>query len=250
MKTVVFAGPTVNCSDASRVLDAIYLPPAKQGDVRRLVSEGVDAIGIIDGQFHSVRSVWHKEILWALSEGIPVFGSASIGALRAAELHVFGMIGIGRIFEMFRDGLLEDDDEVAVIHAPAEQGYIPMSEAMVNIRATLAAAVHCNVLSKESAKALETSAKDLYFPYRNYRNLLEISQLECSELDRLGEWLPTGQIDQKRADANEMLETMRNKLSTGKFAPEVRYYFEHCRIFQRSSSKSPDDGQRTGKNHH
>ena len=40
-----------------------------------------------------------------MSEGVPVFGAASMGALRAAELHEFGMRGIGRIFEAFRDGV-------------------------------------------------------------------------------------------------------------------------------------------------
>ena len=48
-----------------------------------------------------------------------------MGALRAAELHVFGMVGVGRVFELFRDGLLEDDDEVAVAHGPADSGYQP-----------------------------------------------------------------------------------------------------------------------------
>ena len=42
------------------------------------------------GAFASVPAVRHKEILWALSEGIPVIGAASIGALRAAELTAFG----------------------------------------------------------------------------------------------------------------------------------------------------------------
>ena len=56
-------------------------------------------IGIIDGYFEIVPTVWHKEILWAMAQGIHVFGAASIGALRAAELDAFGMRGIGRIYE-------------------------------------------------------------------------------------------------------------------------------------------------------
>jgi hypothetical protein len=39
-----------------------------------------------------------------------------MGALRAAELHTFGMVGVGRVFEGYRDGVYEDDDEVAVVH--------------------------------------------------------------------------------------------------------------------------------------
>ena len=41
-----------------------------------------------------------------MAQGIHVFGAASIGALRAAELDAFGMRGIGRIYEDFRDGVL------------------------------------------------------------------------------------------------------------------------------------------------
>ena len=72
-----------------------------------------------------------------------------MGALRAAELHSFGMRGVGRIFEAFRDGALEDDDEVAVLHGPAEIGYLAASEPMVNIRETLARADSEGVLAPE-----------------------------------------------------------------------------------------------------
>ncbi|MBV5331336.1 tfuA protein, partial [bacterium] len=77
--------------------------------------------------------------------------ASSMGALRAAELHVFGMVGIGRVFADYRDLIHEDDDEVAVIHGPAELGYPALSEAMVNIRATIAQAVVERVLTTEEA---------------------------------------------------------------------------------------------------
>ena len=56
------------------------------------------------------------------------------------------MRGIGPIFEAYRDGVLEDDDEVAVVHGPQETGYRAGSDAMVNIRATLKKALHVGVL--------------------------------------------------------------------------------------------------------
>ena len=95
-------------------------------------------------------TVRHKEILWAMSRGIHVFGSASIGALRAAELAAFGMEGVGTIFELYRDGVLEDDDEVAIAHGPAEVGFVAGSEAMVNIRQTLQRAERDGVISAEA----------------------------------------------------------------------------------------------------
>ena len=77
----VFTGPTISQAEASRELEAVYLPPAAEGDVYRVTLKRPQAIGIIDGYFQSIPTVRHKEILWAMSRGIHVFGSASIGAL-------------------------------------------------------------------------------------------------------------------------------------------------------------------------
>jgi hypothetical protein len=107
MTAHVFIGPTLAAEEARAIWpDAVYMPPVRQGDVYRVVTRlRPDAIGIVDGYFAHVPSVWHKEILYALAEGIPVYGSASMGALRAAELAQFGMVGVGAIFEAYRTGL-------------------------------------------------------------------------------------------------------------------------------------------------
>ncbi|HLE83613.1 MAG TPA: TfuA domain-containing protein, partial [Thermoanaerobaculia bacterium] len=140
MKAFIFCGPTLTSGEGAAELDAVFLPPAAQGDVYRATLERPWGIGIVDGYFERLPAIWHKEILWALSRGVHVFGSASMGALRAAELAAFGMEGVGAVFEAFRDGELEDDDEVAVLHGPAESDYRGVTDAMVDIRATLAAA--------------------------------------------------------------------------------------------------------------
>ena len=95
----IFTGPTLSPKEAKSHLDAVYLPPVKLGDIYRIVELFKPiAIGIIDGYFNQVPAVWHKEILWAISRGIQVFGAASMGALRAAELDTLGMIGCGEIY--------------------------------------------------------------------------------------------------------------------------------------------------------
>ena len=130
MRAVIFAGPSLPPN--ARLawgLDIDWRPPVRQGDLYRAALGRPAVIGVIDGYFEVTPTVWHKEILWAMTQGIHVFGAASIGALRAAELDVFGMKGIGRIYEDFRDGVLEDDDEVAVLHGPDELGYPPLTEA-------------------------------------------------------------------------------------------------------------------------
>ena len=89
MSTIhVFLGPSLSWDEAREILpDATFLPPAKAGDVYLAVKRGATVIAIIDGVFEQVPSVWHKEVLYALSLGVHVFGASSMGALRAAELH-------------------------------------------------------------------------------------------------------------------------------------------------------------------
>lgn len=172
MKTVIFLGPTLPVSVARQVLDATFLPPVEQGDVLRALKHRPDAIGIIDGYFQRVPAVWHKEILTAIAEGVHVAGAASMGALRAAELADFGMVGIGGIFAKFHSGEYTDDDEVAVAHASAEQGYRALSEAMVNIREYCETAVQAGIIGAAEAQRVVEVAKALHFTQRHWETVL------------------------------------------------------------------------------
>src|SRR5581483_10446917 len=159
MRVYVFLGPSLPVQQARRYLDATYLPPVQQGDVLRLLAERPDVIRIVDGYFDTVPSVWHKEILVALSSGVHVFGAASMGALRAAELHRYGMVGVGEVFEWYRSGRLEDDDEVAIAHEPAEAGFRQASVAMVDVRDACRAAVAAGVISAALAERVTAIAR-------------------------------------------------------------------------------------------
>ena len=245
MKACIFAGPTLPPQDEARAQAAVWLPPAKHGDVYRTVTLlRPSAIGIVDGYFQWVPSVWHKEILWAMQQGVHVFGAASMGALRAAELAPFGMRGVGRIFEAYRHGVLspyadepfEDDDEVAVVHGPAESGYLAVSEAMVNIRCTLAKAERAGVITRETRSRIATIAKGLYFPERNYESALESARaqgVDAAQLGALEAWFPAGRVNQKREDALVMLETMRDFLARDPAPAVARFSFEHTTLWER-----------------
>ncbi|HYG87995.1 MAG TPA: TfuA-like protein [Azospirillum sp.] len=237
MTVYVFLGPTMAREDAAEILDAVFLPPVAQGDVIRIAEHKPTAIAIVDGYFECVPAVWHKEILFAIRRGITVFGASSMGALRAAELHPFGMIGVGSIFEAYRDGRLEDDDEVAVVHGPAELGYTMLSEAMVNIRRTLADAEAEGVLSPATTRALEGIAKELPYRERGYGRMLRLAcemGMDARELARFKGWLPTGRVDQKREDAKLLLHTVRRWLGRAPVLPEPRFHFEHTALFERA----------------
>lgn len=241
MTAYVFLGPTLPHEDAARELDAVFLPPVAQGDVARIAERRPSAIGIIDGFFESVPAVWHKEILHALRLGIPVYGASSMGALRAAELHPFGMIGVGAVFEAYRDGRIEDDDEVAVIHGPAELGYPSLSEAMVNIRRTLSDAVAEGVLDNASGRLLEGIAKELPYRERGYGRVLRLAGeagVPAADLARFRTWLPQGRVDQKREDALTMLRHLRGELGRGLPAVEARFHFEHTLLWDRAAREA------------
>jgi len=208
MTIYVFIGPSLSVNHARELLDAVYLPPVKMGDIYRVTQKNPTAIAIIDGFFESTPAVWHKEILYALSLGIPVYGASSMGALRAAELHAFGMIGVGKIFEDYASGAIEDDDEVAVVHAPCEDGYIVLSEAMANIRAGLAQARNSHYISDATYDVLLVTAKNQFYADRSWHALAELgkqSGVPDDELAALQDFLELEQPNQKRADAVALL---------------------------------------------
>jgi hypothetical protein len=222
----VFLGPTLAEKDARAELDAVYLPPAAAGDVYRLWRRHPRAIGIVDGCFAHVPAVWHKEILWMMEHGVHVFGAAGLGALRAAELDGFGMRGTGWVYQAFREGTLDRDDEVAVRHAAAGDGYRPLSEAMVNIRRTLQAAQDRDIISAATLDALVAAAAALFYRERTWPDLLRAGQAARAgpgELDALRRWLPAGRIDQQAADATAMLREMRAFLAAGPAPQQVSW---------------------------
>jgi hypothetical protein len=247
---VVFTGPTLPAEAAAALLPgAVVVPPARQGDVFRAVRDRRPrAVGIIDGVFLHEPAVWHREILWALSEGVHVFGAASMGALRAAELAQFGMRGVGRVFESYVAGAwpgfadaFEDDDEVAVVHAPAELGAAPLSEALVDLRDTLLAAEAAGLLSQGQRNALLGALKALAFPQRGVRGLADLAgtHLDPAGAARLRAWLPDNQVARKRQDAEAMLSVLADFLRTEPppFAPAFR--FETVQVWEDFTRSDP-----------
>lgn len=236
MSVVVFCGPTISAAEVREQIDAICLPPAKHGDILRAVemSPKPRVIALIDGSFRTVPAVRHKEILWALHQGVHVFGAASMGALRAAELCEFGMVGVGSIFTDYRSGLIEDDDEVAVEHGPAELGFLPLSDAMVDVRATLQAALHAGVIGRKTKDHLNDMAKRLFYADRRWSELLgraRASELDSTELDTLEAWLPTGRVNRKCSDALEMLAAIRDFLATDPSPFKAKFTFERTEVW-------------------
>ncbi len=211
-EVVVFLGPSLSHREAREILKAEYLPPARRGDIESAVSGGALVIGLIDGVFFQDCAVAHREILSAIRKGIRVIGASSMGALRAAELDVLGMEGVGEIYRMYREGVLESDDEVALAFDPTTG--TALSEPLVNIRATLAACVEQGVLDQASHDRLLEIARAMYYPERTYRRLCmeAAGKVEKGALDRFCDFAGERPVDLKRQDAIAALKYIRERV--------------------------------------
>ena len=197
---VLFAGPSLAGQSYDRTgLDV--RPPARQGDLHRAILDGADTIGLIDGVFGFVPSVWHKEILFALKQGIPVLGAASIGALRAGECAVYGMEAVGPIAESYVSGARIEDADVCLAHAPAELDFMPLSEPLVDVEATVAA---MDVTSVE-ATALLAAAQSIYFADRTIEAIVAGACLAPEFVDRYR----ASRVRAKTADALLLVERLQ-----------------------------------------
>ncbi|MCR1785885.1 TfuA domain-containing protein [Nocardioides carbamazepini] len=139
----------------------------RHGDLLATGLKMGDSVLIIDGNFHQERAVRHKEILVLLDAGVSVHGCSSLGALRAAELCRYGMVGHGTVFARFRSGELEGDDEVAVAQASADD-VRAVSVPMVRVREWVALAAETGVLggNDRAAEFIDT-ARNIYYPLRS-----------------------------------------------------------------------------------
>jgi hypothetical protein len=211
MRAVVYTGTSINHNDARKILEAEYHPPIRRDDIRKLMKSPPGIIGIIDGVFFDSAAVAHREIIEALRGGVIVIGGGSMGALRASELGPYGMIGVGRVYEMYRSGAVESDDEVAVTFN--DETMEALSLPLVNVRLTVKAMQEAGVLTGEQASAIVDVTRKLFYPDRNYRNIIG----ECIKKGVIGDKgrdkllgdFRKYEVDVKREDAVLVLEKIK-----------------------------------------
>jgi hypothetical protein len=231
MSVFVFLGPSLPRVEAQVCLDAVYLPPVSMGDLYTLVvtrARSGDHVAIIDGLFEQVPAVWHKEILYALSRGIHVYGAASMGALRAAELHTFGMRGVGRIFEAYRDLLIENDDEVVVSHADAANGYRSLSTALVSIRFGIEEMIQSEAITSALGRSLVASAAALPYSRRTWAEVLRAAidlDAPANCVARIRE--QAARPDAKAQDAAALLRFLCDKAQHDNEPHEPNFIFQN-----------------------
>lgn len=228
---VIFGGPTFHGANLSSNSDYQLRPPARQGDIFKAVEEGANVIGLVDGVYEYVPAVWHKEILFGLAQGVHVFGAASLGALRAAECAPFGMVGVGQIYREFASGALEDDAEVAQSHGPAELDFLPLSEALVNVRATLARCLQQALITPAEHDLLLAAAQATFFKDRTYKRLVSSAIAARARAEALLAILRENRIDQKRRDAEMLIDAVVSTPDS-RHVPQWPWRFEKTSIWE------------------
>lgn len=211
-KIVVFTGTSISYSEASNILQATYMPPIFRGNIKKAMLEGFKIIGIIDGVFFNKAAVAHKEIIEAIKSGITVVGGGSMGALRASELDTHGMIGVGVIYEWYKNGVLEDDDEVAVATNP--DSFEQLSNPMVNIRETLKTANYKGIIESDILDQLLAIAKTIPYTQRSYFGVIkQASQndiLSIQQADYLLNYCRMQEVNVKKEDAVLVLKKIKS----------------------------------------
>ncbi|WP_159557139.1 TfuA-like protein [Curtobacterium sp. 8I-2] len=204
----IYTGPTLSPRETARAAPSARVhPPVRHGDLFSSEIRSGDTVLLIDGLYHHNPALRHKEILDALARGVHVAGASSIGAMRAAELDDFGMTGHGAIYQDYRSGTIDGDDEVAVAHRD-EGDRRTGTVALINLRYTLAPAVTRGLLSQSAADLAIVRARRIYYPLRTLSALLH--DLTDAGLDDVVFFLSgcDGLVDQKKADALGAIRTL------------------------------------------
>lgn len=237
---IIFLGPSLLAQEALTFsTNSHILPPAQSGDILRALRLKPTLIVLIDGYFENTASVWHKELLYAIEQGVTVIAGGSMGALRASELATFGVIPMGKIAQWYLDNTLQDDDEVAVLHGTKQSHYAPLTDAMVNIRATLYLAYEERIISKFVCQQIEMIAKQLFYTKRTFRRVLQIAEKHCvnhQEVKQFEQWLKVDghYQDIKRQDALYILRKITEKISLPKSSITIVYRTAFFRALQKN----------------
>lgn len=213
-KPIVYLGPTLSRDEAIKILDADYRDPAKKGDFLMLSRDSDEKkyVGFVDGVFlhdypPSPIEVYHL----ATRKNIELIGAASLGALRAVELEKFGMKGIGKIFQLYKNGIINADDEVAVTFV--RESNILQSEAMIDIRFNLFLAYKKGIITNQTKKRFAKIAKNIYFPFRNYEDIIKLTQQQFplihNELESFRRYILKNRDSLKARDAIKLLKYLK-----------------------------------------
>jgi hypothetical protein len=166
----VFCGPSLPPEDRIPVGGVFYLPPASRGDVARAAAQ-YGSVLLIDGVFHHDLAPSPKECYDAAHRA-RCFGASSLGALRAAECWPYGFSPLGIIARWYIRGVIDGDDEVAVLVDP--RTHRALSVPLVNVRYVARLAERRGILSRTQAGQLIDDSRETFYADRTWREVFDL----------------------------------------------------------------------------
>ena len=203
---IAFVGPSISRAEAERLCPGLDLrPPVRRDDLYREREEGAWGFLIIDGVFMQEDAVSPREVVDVLEDGALVIGASSMGALRAADCWPAGAKGVGLIYRLYRMGVLESDEDVAVA-VSGDGSDAAVSLPLVNVRYAVSRAVRRRLLDRASARQIVRAAAAIYYPERTWPEVRRVGQFP----PELGEYC--AQFDLKREDARRAVSAVKQML--------------------------------------
>ena len=188
--------------------------PIARRDLLGDIKKKYNVVIIIDGKFQQSYAVSPSEIMDAIRSGIRVYGSSSMGALRASEMENYGMIGCGKVFDhiksqdFFRDDLLGQVFE-GETNSAANSAY-------VDFYFNLETLVNKKQLKPDHFEKILKVFAQLHFAERTIPKLLK----NCENMFRTNPYLKdviiragTKMGSQKKRDGLELLKKVKKDLS-------------------------------------
>lgn len=203
-RTVIFAGPSLSRDELESMTTALLAPPIRRGDLEQFADN--DIFVLIDGEFGQNLSVSPKEILALLDRGKVVIGASSMGALRASELDVCGMIGVGWVYERFARAEVRRDDDVALAFSPLDHTAVTVP--MVNIEYMIELLEEKGAIRPAEKAAVLRAARRIFFADRTEARLQSTlrKRLGPDRLDAMLTVLGGAMPDIKAEDARRAVQ--------------------------------------------
>lgn len=225
-RAAVFVGPGLTERDFAGIdRDALDVRrPIRRGDLARAVESGYRTIAIIDGEFYHTLTVSPKEILVALRGGVRILGGSSMGALRAAEMDVYGMQGVGRIYSWYHDGTVTRDDDVALMFGEIDEySYRCTTVAMVNVMWAVREFKRLGLLPAAERRKLSNAARRIHWTARCWPEICARAGLGERDTAMVRQWAGEPENDLKRLDAKLVIERTTALLHDGAEAPTAHH---------------------------
>src|SRR4051812_42367549 len=111
------------------------------------------------------------------------------------------MGGAGALYPAHRGGRVTRDDEGAPLPGAEAMDWRPLTEPLVEVRATLAAAAKARMLSIADARRLRDAGISIHYSRRDWRAIRRDARLSPASDVRFSHWLESNVVRLKRSDA-------------------------------------------------